>query len=126
MPWRKYSASFEPSIKHISIQTIQTFLCNIHWRVTEVRLKLSMTTKRTTKSESVSAGSAPTNIRKPRRSSAMHSTKPVASVATPAEPAPVNTEAIAELAYSYYEARGYAGGSPEEDWFRAERELMNR
>jgi hypothetical protein len=32
-------------------------------------------------------------------------------------------EAIALLAYSYYEGRGYQGGSPEEDWFRAEQQL---
>jgi hypothetical protein len=32
-------------------------------------------------------------------------------------------EAIARLAYSYWEARGGNGGSPEDDWFRAEREL---
>lgn len=31
---------------------------------------------------------------------------------------------IALLAYSYAEARGFTGGSPEEDWFRAERELL--
>jgi len=30
---------------------------------------------------------------------------------------------IAALAYSYWEARGHQGGSPEEDWFRAEQEL---
>jgi hypothetical protein len=30
---------------------------------------------------------------------------------------------VAELAYSYWEARGGEGGSPWEDWFRAEREL---
>jgi hypothetical protein len=30
---------------------------------------------------------------------------------------------IAELAYSYWEARGFRGGSPWEDWFRAEEEL---
>jgi hypothetical protein len=34
--------------------------------------------------------------------------------------------AIAELAYSYWEARGYQGGSDWEDWFRAERELGDR
>ena len=33
---------------------------------------------------------------------------------------------IAVLAYSYWEARGCQGGSPEEDWFRAERELHSR
>ncbi len=35
----------------------------------------------------------------------------------------VTREDIARLAYSYWEARGYQGGSPEEDWLRAEREL---
>ncbi len=42
------------------------------------------------------------------------------------EPRVTTTEAIAELAYSYWQARGYQGGSPQEDWFRAEEELTNR
>jgi len=33
-------------------------------------------------------------------------------------------ERIALLAYSYWERRGRQGGSPEEDWFRAEREVL--
>jgi hypothetical protein len=33
---------------------------------------------------------------------------------------------IARLAYSYWEARGYQGGSPEEDWYRAQTELRQR
>ena len=33
---------------------------------------------------------------------------------------------IAVLAYSYWEARGCQGGSPEEDWFRAEQELRSQ
>jgi len=33
---------------------------------------------------------------------------------------------VAELAYSYWEARGCQGGSPWEDWFRAEEELKRR
>ena len=33
-------------------------------------------------------------------------------------------ERVALLAYSYWETRGGQGGSPEEDWFRAERELL--
>jgi hypothetical protein len=33
-------------------------------------------------------------------------------------------EDIAMLAYSYWEARGCQGGCPEDDWVRAERELM--
>jgi hypothetical protein len=32
-------------------------------------------------------------------------------------------ERVARLAYFFWEARGCQGGSPEEDWFRAEREL---
>jgi hypothetical protein len=35
-------------------------------------------------------------------------------------------EDIAELAYSYWEARGGKGGSPWEDWFRAEEELKRK
>ena len=35
-------------------------------------------------------------------------------------------EDIAILAYFYWEARGYQGGSPEEDWLRAEQELSLR
>jgi hypothetical protein len=32
-------------------------------------------------------------------------------------------EKIALLAYSYWEQRGCRGGSPEEDWYRAERDV---
>ncbi len=35
-------------------------------------------------------------------------------------------EDIASLAYFYWEARGCQGGSPEDDWIRAERELMGQ
>ena len=45
--------------------------------------------------------------------------EPVAGVAV-CEP---SQDEIARLAYSYWEARGYAGGSPQEDWLRAQREL---
>jgi hypothetical protein len=33
---------------------------------------------------------------------------------------------IARLAYSIWESRGRQGGSAEEDWFRAEKELKGR
>jgi len=36
----------------------------------------------------------------------------------------VTREAIARLAYSYWEARGRQGGSPELDWLQAEGELL--
>ena len=35
-------------------------------------------------------------------------------------------EEVAELAYLYWESRGFQGGSPEEDWLRAEQELRVR
>jgi len=35
-------------------------------------------------------------------------------------------DAVARLAYSYWEARGYQGGSPEADWLRAEQELREK
>jgi hypothetical protein len=35
----------------------------------------------------------------------------------------ITHEEVAELAYSYWVARGGQGGSPEEDWLRAEKEL---
>lgn len=38
----------------------------------------------------------------------------------------VEQEETACLAYSYWEARGCQGGSPEEDWLRAEEELKAR
>jgi len=42
----------------------------------------------------------------------------------PARATPVEREDIARLAYAYWEARGCPYGSPEEDWFRAEMELL--
>ena len=41
-----------------------------------------------------------------------------------AAPADTFQEAVARLAHSYWEARGFVGGSPEEDWLRAEQELL--
>jgi hypothetical protein len=35
-------------------------------------------------------------------------------------------EEIATLAFSYWQARGCQGGSPEDDWLRAENELRER
>jgi len=35
-------------------------------------------------------------------------------------------EQVALLAYSFWEARGCSGGSPEEDWYRAEQEIRSR
>lgn len=86
----------------------------------------------------MSSGAAQTSPnRKPSASRRTpRSDKPIESVETPvAEPeitiavATVSTsetmsaETIAALAYSYWQARGCMGGSPEEDWLRAEQEL---
>jgi len=48
-----------------------------------------------------------------------------AETAAPVAAAPSQDE-IANLAYLYWEARGCQGGSPEQDWLRAERELRAR
>jgi hypothetical protein len=48
---------------------------------------------------------------------------PVAPMAAMAIPAESFQDAVARLAYSYWEARGCQGGSPEADWLRAEFEL---
>ena len=49
---------------------------------------------------------------------------PVQAQAVPTA-APSNEE-IARLAFTFWEQRGRTGGSPEQDWLRAERELLAR
>ena len=44
------------------------------------------------------------------------------AVATP----PPSHEEIARLAYAYWETRGRRHGSPQEDWDRAERDILLR
>jgi hypothetical protein len=81
-----------------------------------------MTSKRTNKIDTVSAAGP---VRRSR--GATHSRKPGVTVATTTGSASVeqvDPEAIARLAYSYWEARGGVGGTPEDDWFRAEHELV--
>lgn len=64
-------------------------------------------------------------------STVAESNTPVASIpaitaaAAPAAAQP-SYEEISLLAYSYWESRGYQGGSPDEDWRRAEEELRTR
>jgi hypothetical protein len=95
---------------------------------------------------SAGAAAAPARQKSPAKSRVKYSTAQTASAtpetttlqtATPvSEPAapqiaaatahePTSDE-IARLAYTYWEARGYRGGSSEEDWLRAERELRAR
>ncbi len=71
--------------------------------------------------------------RKHQSASAETSENPIAAtpaIELPAVPAgsPVTHpafEEIAQLAYCYWEARGYQDGSPEQDWLRAEHELRS-
>jgi hypothetical protein len=69
---------------------------------------------------------APPPRRKPATKRVMHTAspaeKPLEAAATAAVGGPSQDE-IARLAYSYWAARGFAGGSSEEDWLRAEQEL---
>ena len=50
--------------------------------------------------------------------------QPADSVPNAAESAAPTHEEIAQLAYHYWEARGRPLGSPEEDWFRAEQDVL--
>lgn len=72
----------------------------------------------------VSSGArAPKVTARSRRAAAA----PAESPAMPESAALPETDqdAVARLAYSYWAARGYKGGSPEEDWLRAEEEIRS-
>jgi len=85
-----------------------------------------MPRKRISENDLIVSASAPPR-RKPLTAKRVKHTAPPAE--KPLEPAVTaavcepSADEIARLAYSYWEARGYAGGSPEEDWLRAQREL---
>jgi len=90
-----------------------------------------MPSKRVSEKDIVVSGAAPAR-HKPATTKRVKRTAPVASAEVPVAevlatqtvpPAPTQEE-ISCLAYSYWVARGYQGGSPEEDWLRAERELL--
>jgi len=50
--------------------------------------------------------------------------QPADSGHTAAESATPTHEEVAQLAFQYWEARGRPLGSPEEDWFRAEQDVL--
>jgi hypothetical protein len=105
-----------------------------------------MTRKRKTETDlivSAAGAAAPARRKAAPRTRAQRATESVDAVSTPAaEPesavvvaveiaveeviAGPSREDIAALAYSFWEARGFQGGSPEEDWLRAEEELRTR
>lgn len=91
-----------------------------------------MARKRITKSDFIVSAGVPPTPEKSRVSRVKHSSTPPPETAIPAVPAPTaavsesaapDHDAVAALAYLYWEARGYQGGSAEEDWLRAEQEL---
>jgi len=98
-----------------------------------------MPKKNTTASEPiVTSGAAPARTRKhapAKRTTiaAVETSSSIALTALAARDADVTQtnsvitfDEVSKLAYSYWEARGYQGGSPEEDWLRAEQELNAR
>ncbi|MGA2271107.1 MAG: DUF2934 domain-containing protein [Bryobacteraceae bacterium] len=85
-----------------------------------------MARKRISEKDLVVSTAAPAAVRrKPSTKRAKHSASPVEipSSAPNAAVCEPSHDEIARLAYSYWEARGCRGGSSEEDWLRAEREL---
>ena len=71
------------------------------------------------------SGAAPARHKSAPPKRAARAVSPALELEAAVAPAtPPSREAVARLAYSYWEARGYQGGSPEEDRDRAERELL--
>jgi len=78
----------------------------------------------------VSSGAVPARAKstatRKHRNSAVTERSESATAASSAAAGPAANptfDEVAQLAYSYWEARGFQGGSSEEDWLRAEQEL---
>jgi hypothetical protein len=85
-------------------------------------MKIIMVNKKPSATKSAKASAPKSAVQRHRKAAG-----PV-TVETPVQ-ARINnarTEDIARLAYSLWEARGCQDGSPEEDWFRAEQELIGK
>jgi len=97
-----------------------------------------MPTKRTKENEIAIPAAAPATVRRKSKTAATprvkHGLKRTTAAAAPEVEAGAEVAAfeaqfspnegeIAALAYTYWAGRGYQGGSPEEDWLRAEQEL---
>ncbi len=68
------------------------------------------------------------SIQGPRKSpqTASRQAEAFGSVDVPSDPNQLDPAQVARLAHSYWEARRGQGGSPEDDWYRAEQELRGR
>jgi hypothetical protein len=67
-----------------------------------------------------------TPVKRHRAAKKSSEPKPLSTAAAAGESHHATHHQIAQLAYSYWERRGFQGGSPEDDWFRAEGELRNQ
>jgi hypothetical protein len=74
------------------------------------------TNKRTNRTAPAAPGASPAPSTAAEPVATQSATQPAPNTASP--------DQIAALAYSYWVARGYQGGSQEEDWLRAEQELQ--
>jgi hypothetical protein len=93
-----------------------------------------MANKRVSENKVVTSGAAAVPVRR-KSASAKRVARPAAVEfsTTTSEPEVLHAvpmaaaesfeDAVARLAYMYWEARGCQGGSPEADWLRAEQEL---
>jgi hypothetical protein len=85
-----------------------------------------MPRKRISENDLVVSAAAPPRRKTAGPKHAKHSASPVEKLSEPAAAAAIcepSRDDIAHLAYSYWEARGFEGGSSQEDWLRAELEL---
>jgi hypothetical protein len=81
-------------------------------------------------------GAAPARVEKPKANSTVtrtttkharaHVSVPAEATPEPVTAAAIDREEVATQAYLYWEARGFQGGSAEEDWVRAEQEVKSR
>jgi hypothetical protein len=96
-----------------------------------------MANKRVSENKVVVSSAAAVPVRR-KSASSKRVARPAAEVSTTAvsEPEVLSVaslaagesfqDAVARLAYLYWEARGCQGGSPEADWLRAEQELRSK
>jgi hypothetical protein len=81
--------------------------------------------KKTRTARTKTASAQPDGIRKSAPRTSANTAVPERAP-SPAVVIDLSREEVARLAYSYWEARGYQGGSPLEDWLRAENELREK
>ena len=76
----------------------------------------------------VSKPELPVKKAAPRVKAAKHRAIPTETATGISHETPLEnaSQAIAVVAYGYWEARGRQGGDPMEDWFRAENEVRQR